>query len=198
MEHREFIERLSHLDTPCLCDADRSLRVMSREIRLRSGTRIMAGIARTVRVNEDFLGVIEALGDSLPGEVLVVDGQGGSLALAGELFASEARRRGLAGLVVDGAVRDSGTIAALDLPVYSRWINPLAGTKVRAGQGQIEICCGGVTVKPGEIIFGDADGIVVASLKELESIVEKAEAIQAREADILDRIRKGEDLIAMR
>ncbi|MGD9681843.1 MAG: RraA family protein [Candidatus Obscuribacterales bacterium] len=198
MEHREILDRLSLLDTPCLCDADRSLRVMSREIRLRSGARVMAGTARTVRVKDDFLGVIEALGDSLPGEVLVVDGGGGGLALAGELFASEARRRGLAGLVVDGAVRDTGTIADLDLPVYSRWITPMAGTKVRSGEDQIEIRCGGVTVKPGEIIFGDRDGIVVVSGEELESIIAKAEAIQAREADILSRIRKGEDLTTMR
>lgn len=109
MEQREIIDRLSLLDTASLCDADRSIRFMSREIRLRSDARLMAGIARTIRVQDDFLGVIKTLGDSLPGEVLVVDGGGGSLALAGELFASEARRRGLAGLVVDGAVRDSGT-----------------------------------------------------------------------------------------
>lgn len=198
MEQREIIDRLSLLDTASLCDADRSIRFMSREIRLRSDARLMAGIARTIRVQDDFLGVIKTLGDSLPGEVLVVDGGGGSLALAGELFASEARRRGLAGLVVDGAVRDSGTIAALDLPVYSRWITPMAGTKARPGDEQIEIRCGGVTVSPGEIIFGDLDGIVVLSREGLENIVEKAEAIQAREADILARIRKGEDLTSMR
>lgn len=74
----------------------------------------------------------------------------------------------------------------------------MAGTKALPGDEQIEIRCGGVTVSPGEIIFGDLDGIVVLSREGLENIVEKAEAIQAREADILARIRKGEDLTSMR
>ena len=81
--------------------------------------RQMVGRARTVRCRDDFLAVIRALRDSEPGEVMV-DGGGGTRALAGELFATEAARRKLAGVVIDGACRDTAKRTTLQLPLYAR------------------------------------------------------------------------------
>ncbi|MEQ8232593.1 MAG: RraA family protein, partial [Gammaproteobacteria bacterium] len=124
-------EALLALDTSVLADADKSLRVMGPELRpLAPGLKLL-GIARTVVAEEDFLTVIRAIDESAPGEVLVVDTRGSRRAVLGELFSIEARRRGLAGIVVDGPVRDVATLRSLDLPVWARSHCPCAGTTQR-------------------------------------------------------------------
>jgi regulator of RNase E activity RraA len=109
----------------------------------------------------------------------------------------EASRKGLAGIVVDGGVRDTSTIRSLDIPVYARHILPLAGTTKEIFETQIRIICGGVLVRPGEIIFGDADGLVVASERELEHIIPAAEEIQQTEARALEEMASGRSLLDM-
>src|SRR5207342_2856498 len=147
--------RLAVIDTSCLCDARRGIRVLDPGLRpLAPGLR-MAGPACTVSCRNDFLGVLEALRQAEPGEVLVVDAGGEPLAVAGELFATEARRKGLAGIVVDGAVRDVATIRALGLPVYARSICPAAGTVSALGAFNQPIRCGGVEIIQGDIVIGD-------------------------------------------
>ena len=68
--------------------------------------------------------------------------------LAGELFTTEAARRGLAGIVIDGACRDTPKLATLQLPLYARWVCPAAGTAERLGATQQPVVCGGVSVRP--------------------------------------------------
>jgi RraA family protein len=187
-------ERLLALDTACITDADRQVRVMDAGLRpMRPGLKLI-GRARTARCRDDFLTVMYALREAEPGEVLVVDGSGGHRALAGELFATEAHRKGLAGLVIDGACRDVRTLRGLDLPVYARWITPLAGTRATRLATQVAVVCGGVTVNPGDIVFGDDDGVVVASRDELARIIPLAEGIQRNEARILARLAEGASL----
>ncbi|HEV8579998.1 MAG TPA: RraA family protein [Thermoanaerobaculia bacterium] len=108
---------LADLDTASICDADKAIRVMGPDIRpLRTGL-ILLGFARTVRAGGDFLTVLKALKDAVPGEVLVIDPQGARCAVAGEMFSTEACRKGLAGMVIDGACRDTRRIR--DLPSAS-------------------------------------------------------------------------------
>jgi regulator of RNase E activity RraA len=126
--------------------------------------------------------------------VLVVDAGAERLAVAGELIATEARRKGLAGIVVDGAVRDVTTIRALGFPVYARSIHPAAGSAIDAGRPQPPVRCGGVDVASGDIVIGDDDGLVVLTEAELHEILPIAEAIQAREADALARMAAGQSL----
>jgi len=163
---------------------------------IRLGLKL-AGRAHTVVCEEDFLTVIKALRDACPGEVLVVDTHGSRRAVAGELFATEASRKGLAGIVVDGAVRDTAKIRTLSTPVYSRTILPVAGTTRRIFETQVPVRCGGVVVNPGDVIFGDDDGIVVATEQGFADLIPAAEAIQGKEETALARMGKGESLLAM-
>ncbi len=197
MKIDEIRHRLSRLDTACLCDANKSIRTLDPGIRpIRSDLKLI-GRARTVVCQDDFLTVILALKEAEPGEVLVVDGRGGRRALAGELFASEAARKGLGGLVVDGAVRDIVTLHKLPVPVYSRYIFPNAGTTRRIFETQVPITCGGVSVEPGDILFGDEDGVIVASLEELAEGIPIAEEIQRKEEYVLAQLSQGRSLLDM-
>lgn len=197
MNFAEMKQRLGNLDTACICDAYKSIRVISPEIQpLRNGLRLI-GRARTVKCQDDFLTVIKALQEAEPDEVLVINGSGGYKALAGELFATEAARKKLGGIVIDGSVRDVRTIRTMDIPVYARHIFPNAGTTSQIFKTQIPITCGNVNVAPGDILFGDDDGIIVATPSELAQIIPIAEDIQAKETLILERMRQGMSLLDM-
>ena len=197
MKLEEIKHRLSRLDTACLCDANKTFRTLDPGIRpIRSDLKLI-GRARTVVCEDDFLTVLLALKEAEPGEVLVVDGRGGRRALAGELFASEAARKGLGGLVVDGAVRDIVTLHKLPVPVYSRYIFPNAGTTQRVFETQVQITCGGVSVDPGDILFGDEDGVIVASAEEFAEGIPIAEEIQRKEEYALAQLSQGRSLLEM-
>lgn len=185
------------LDTSSLCDMNKNLRVMSSEIRpLQSNVRIL-GRARTVSVQDDFLTIIKALQEGQPGEVLVIDGRRGRRALLGELFSAEARRKGLAGIVVDGACRDSESIRQMGYPVFARHVTPMAGTCNKLFDTQMSIKCGDIKVEPGDIVFGDSDGIVVMSEAELKDIIDGARDLQSVESSVLESLSRGTPLLAM-
>ncbi len=189
--------RLAALDAASLADADKSLRVMDSGLRpLREGLKLV-GIARTISCSEDFLTIIKALDESQPGEVLVVDTQHSQRAVVGELFSLEAERRGLAGIIVDGPVRDISTVKTLSMSVYARSFYPCSGTTRQLGKTQLEIDCGGVVVRPGDIIVGDDDGVIVGSETELSAVLDSAEMIQTSEAQIRERMACGESLLQM-
>ena len=190
-------QALLTLDCASLADADKSMRVMDAGLRaVNTGTKLL-GIARTVRCHEDFLAIIRALDASEPGDVLVVDTQGSRRAVVGELFSIEAARRGLAGIVVDGTVRDVHMLRTLALPVYARGLCPLSGTVRDLGSLQVPINCGGVVVNPGDIVMGDDDGIIVASANALAALVPQARDIEVRETEVRARMAAGRGLVSM-
>ena len=197
MDFNEIVRRLAAVETTHLADADKSIRVMDAGIKpLRLGLKLI-GRAFTVRCREDFLTVMVGLANAVPGDVLVVDTRGSRRAVVGELFTFEAKRRGLAGIVVDGSVRDTVTLRDIDLPVYARSTTPLAGATQQIFEVQVPVGCGGVTVNPGDILFGDDDGIIVASSTELETLLPLAEQIEARERAAIARMQQGESLLSM-
>ena len=160
-------------------------------MKLRTSKSVkMIGVVRTVQLSipNDFLPVLSALNDTRPGDVLVVNTGGSDLAVAGSLFTTEASRRGAKGLVVDGPIRDSGELAC---PTYSTRVTPYAGTAQHPGEGidSSPIRVGGVTVHPGDIIFGDADGILVGSIKSFAACLEGAENILHVESKLLEGMR---------
>jgi RraA family protein len=193
----DLLNRVAVLDVAALCDANKDIRVMDPGLRPVTSFRQMVGRARTVRCRDDFLTVVKALHDAEPGEVLVVDGGGGTRALAGELLATEAARRKLAGIVIDAACRDTVKLATLQLPLYARWVCPAAGTAERLGTTQQTVVCGGVNVQPGDVIIGDRDGVVVVSEAELLALLPRAEEVQRTETAVLERLERGQGLLGM-
>lgn len=190
-------QRLRAISSTSLADASKAttpLRVLPRSLQpVRSGLKL-AGRAVTAVADDDLMSVIAALALAGPGDVLVVAG-GENGAVAGEIFATEALRRGVTGLVIDGFCRDRGTLAGLELPVYARGSVPWApGARARPIV-QVPVTIGTVTVQPGDLLMGDDDGIVVGSEAELVGVIKGAERIEAYESSLRAAIADGSPLL---
>jgi regulator of RNase E activity RraA len=181
----DLIERLLEIDVSALSDADKTLPVVDPAVRPMIPEVRMAGPALTVVAEDDHLPVMAALADAAPGDVLVVAANGSSRAIFGELFATEARRRGLAGIVADGFCRDLRGLRRIGLPVFARGTTPRSGTTVRRPALGTTIACGGVEVSPGDIVFGDDDGVLIATAERVAGALETAELIRRSERAIL-------------
>ena len=152
-----------------------------------------SGRALTVDAHDDLMPMLAGLRLAGPGDVLVVVGHE-QHAVAGELFATEALRRGVTGIVIDGRCRDSRTLARLNLPVYARGVAPTACPARAVPVIQVPVLIGGVEVRPGDLVLGDDDGIVVVSDDEVLALLEGAEVIQRREEALQIAIAAGTTL----
>ena len=197
MDFKILKERFGRLDTACVCDANKRLRVMEPGIRPMNQGLKMVGIARTVHCKGDFLTVIKAISEAKEDEVLVIDVEGDRIAVAGELFTMEAKRKKLSGIIMDGGFRDVMPARKVNFPVYARYITPKAGTSSKISSTQVEVKCGGVSVLPGDIVFGDDDGIVVMSEEEVAEILDAAEGIQQKEEKVFRKMKEGVSLLEM-
>ncbi len=189
-----LVERFLAVDTTALCDADKSTRVMASAIRPRSAVTRICGPAFTVRCGSDFLAVLRAIEAAAPGDVIVVDGGEREIALGGELFARGAVVRRLGGIVVDAGYRDIAYVSTCQLPVYSRFVTPMAGTTNELGEVQVPVTCGGVPVNPGDIVLADDEGIVVVDPTKVDALLDSAAAIKKAEGRLVERLDAGSPL----
>jgi 4-hydroxy-4-methyl-2-oxoglutarate aldolase len=193
----ELIERLLAIDVSALSDADKTLPIVDPAVRAMIPEVRMAGAAFTVVAEDDHLPVMGALAEAAPGDVLVIATNGGTRAVFGELFATEARRRGLAGIVADGSCRDLRGLRQIGLPVFARGTTPRSGTTVSRAALGTTIVCGGVEVSPGDIVFGDDDGVLIANAHRIAAALDTAELIARSERAILAAQARGEALHAL-
>ena len=157
---------------------------------LSHSTRI-AGPAFTVEVRPgDNLMIHAAIAMARPGDVLVIDGKADrTCALMGAIMMNTCKTLGFGGVILDASLRDTEELLELGFPVYAIGANPNGPTKGVAGRINWPITCGGVAVNPGDLIVGDADGVVVVEREKAESLLGLAERKvadeRARIADIL-------------
>ena len=144
---------------------------------LNPGTaKPLLGTAITVKAPiGDNLFFHQALDMAQPGDIIGVDGASGcNRSLAGEIMMRFACMKGLAGIVVDGCLRDLDGIETLDMPIYAKGITPQGPWKFGPGEVNVPIACGGQVVFPGDILVGDKDGIVVVRWQDAEAVAEVA------------------------
>src|SRR5258706_654875 len=154
----ELVQRARNCQAAILCDVAGRRGTLNSRIEAVNTSMTVAGPAFTVEVRPgNNLMFHVALALAQPGDVIVVDGKGDdTCALFGELMVTQAEAAGLAGLVVDAAVRDSDTLSKGSFPVFASGRNPCGPTKGLAGTLSKPISAGGVAVNPGDLIVGDA------------------------------------------
>jgi 4-hydroxy-4-methyl-2-oxoglutarate aldolase len=133
-----------------------------------------------------------ALLKARPGDVLVVDAKGFLEAGPwGDVLTAAAMKRGIAGLVIHGAVRDASAIEQMGFPVFCRGLSIKSTGKAQAGRVNVPVCIGDVVIHPGDIIVGDRDGLVVVSPDEVASVLASARTREAKEAGFRSAIDQG-------
>ena len=172
----------------------------------RPGAR-MAGYARTVRylpLREDLSAAYgggmnaqkRAIEEIRPGEVLVIEARGDPTAgTIGDILGLRAQVRGAAGIVTDGAIRDSVALAGLEIPVYHAAVHPaVLGRRHVPWETGVTVACAGATIQPGDILVGDADGVVVLPPPIAAEVLADAKEQERQEEFIASRVALGEPL----
>lgn len=187
------------LGTATVGEAWPAARLVSAPLRPLAPGMMLAGTALPVRcMPGDNLALHLAIAAARPADVLVVD-YGGSLDSGpfGEIMALACQMRGIAGLVIDGAVRDSAQITALGFPVFARGLNIRGTVKQDRGTIGAPVTLGGVTVKAGDLVLADADAILLLDAQDLAPALSVARARAAREARMMERLRQGETTLSI-
>ncbi len=153
----------------------------------------LAGTAVTVRTRAgDNLAILRAFDICRPGDVLVIDADGDiANALVGGIMTFFAASVGVAGMVLDGAIRDVAEIRERPFPVYARGVNHRGPYKDGPGAINVPVSVGGMAVCPGDIVVGDQDGLVVLSRDEAPTVIEKALLQKQKEEETMQAIREG-------
>jgi 4-hydroxy-4-methyl-2-oxoglutarate aldolase len=147
-----------------------------------------AGPARTVRCAQgDNLMVHAAMAELQPGEVLVLTmPEPAPFALFGGLLATQARAQGAAAVLNDASVRDVGELAELGPPTWTRWVRVQGAVKEQAGELNVPVEVGGATIRPGDAVVLDADGVAVVEAQRVEEVL-----AAAREREEKERVKAG-------
>jgi 4-hydroxy-4-methyl-2-oxoglutarate aldolase len=192
----EVVAKASSFAASILADVAGRRGTLDGRIAPLSATMRLAGPAFTVAVRHgDNLMIHAAMSLAKPGDVLVIDGKGDrTAALMGSIMINACKKLGLAGVVIDGSIRDTDELRELGFPVYAVGANPNGPTKFVPGRINWPISCGGISVRPGDLIVGDADGVVVIEREKAPSLLDAAGKKVAEERKRLDDIAAGRNL----
>jgi regulator of RNase E activity RraA len=193
----QVYKALLEFDTPALSDQLNRLYAVSPEIRCLThpGHRLAAPVCTVRCYPGDNLMVHKALDIARPGDVIAIDASyahGAATAVLGDIIATKARHRGIAGFVVDGLVRDLRGIQELGIPVFARGTTPVG--PLHRGPGEINhpIALGGVVTNPGDAVVADQSGIVIVAQEAVEELLASLGEKAAAQAAYLAAVRRGD------
>jgi RraA family protein len=189
----ELVAQFRDYETPDISDMLNRMYTMSPEIRNLVNRASLVGPALTVKVFPgDNLMVHKALDVARPGDVIVVDTGGSrSNAVLGDLVATKAKHRGIAGFVVDGLIRDLPGIVETGLPVYAKAVTPFGPLHRGPGELNYAISCGGIVVNPGDIIVADQSGVAVVRKEFAEDTALRLKMHRTRMEKYVADVRRG-------
>lgn len=192
----DIVKRSSQFAASILADVAGRRGTLDGRIQPLAPSMRLAGSAFTVEVRAgDNLMIHTAMLMAKPGDILVIDGKADrTCALMGSIMINACRKLGLGGVVIDGAVRDTEELRELGFPVYAICANPNGPTKFVPGRINWPISCGGIAVRPGDLLVGDADGVVVVEREKAESLLDAAAQKVADERARIAEIAAGRNL----
>ena len=188
---------LSKVSTPNISDAMHRTGDFKGLSRF-SGAGRMAGRVVTVRTYPgDWAKPVEAIDLAEPGNVIVIDAGGQEIAVWGELASESCLQKKVAGVVIDGAVRDIDDIRKMNFQSWARFVNPTAGEPKGLGEINVPVKVGGIEVEPGDFVVGDDSGLVRIPRARLTEVANRAMDCLERENRIREEIREGSTLSAV-
>lgn len=195
----DALERLRRYGAATVHEAQGGVGALDSAIKPLASFMTVAGPALTVDCQPaDNLAIQYAVTLARPGDVLVVDAK--SFVEAGpwgDVLSVYAQKVGIAGLVIDGSVRDSRAIVDMGFPVFCRGISIKGTGKHQPGGVNVPVICGGVRIRPGDIVVGDADGVVTVAADDVERVGELAEARERKEEQFRIEVRAGKTLVEL-
>lgn len=186
---KSLIERFYDFPVANVGDAMNRLAAIDSNIRPFNETKLL-GPAFTIRVPEgDNLMLHKAMDLAEAGDIIVIDAGGSTQrAILGELILSYCQIRGISGVLLDGCVRDVNAIKEMDIAVYAKGVSPNGPYKNGPGEINVPVVIGGKIVNPGDIIIGDADGVIIIKPEDAETIIKETLAINKKETKIMEEI----------
>lgn len=192
---KDIVEAYKSLPAANVADCMGRISALSSEIRLMTKPvqGSMAGVALTVKARPgDNLMLHKALNMAQEGDVIVVSNGGDrSQSLMGEIMASYAKFKKVAGFVFDGPIRDVDTLCDIGVPVYATGSTPGGPFKQGPGEINVPVACGNIHVNPGDIILGDSDGVIVIPRQDAVALLEKAKKFSASDSAKLKAAAEG-------
>ena len=192
----DVVKRASSFQAAILADVAGRRGTLSGRIAPVSPEMKCAGPAFTIEVRPgDNLMIHAAMTLAKPGDILVIDGKGDrTCALMGAIMINACKQLKLGGVVIDAAIRDSLELRELGFPVFAVGANPNGPTKFVPGRMNWPISCGGIAVAPGDLVVGDADGVVVVEREKAASLLDAAQKKVDDETARIAAIKQGKDL----
>ena len=189
----ETVTRYEKLSVATVHEAQGRVGLLSPEIRpIKEGLKLVGRAVTVFATPGDNVMIHVAMEQCEPGDVMVVAVNSRSeCGYFGDLLATLMQARGIAGLVIDSGVRDLADLRQMGIPVFSRCISAQGTVKETLGDVNVPVVCGGQVINPSDLIVGDDDGVVVVRRHELDSVAQKSEAREDKEAAIRAKYRDG-------
>ncbi len=193
----KIVKALAGIAVANISDAMANLHTMDSGLKALVRSDKICGPAITVsNLAGDIWATLKTMATAQPGDIMVIDSMGApDTAQLGEIIVSEAKRRGITGMVIDGLIRDCDGIRKMDFTIFSRGSVPRVAGASKLGEVNVPVSCGGIVVMPGDVIVGDEDGVVVVPRRKAEVVLKAVLATEAYEEELIPKVAGGTNLV---